>query len=75
MTEAGLELLLNHHIKDIYEGIDLQNPDIYMFALKDAHELLSQYNPKKKFLDKVLPRLARAKVAIFMFESGLPLEK
>ena len=66
-----ITLLLNHHIEDVYKGLKKHSVEIALFSIEDAEELLSEQKPPIEYLERVLPTVAKAKLAILSYIHGL----
>ena len=66
-----ISILLKHHIEDVYKGLKKGSVEIAQFSIDDADELLEEQKPPIGYLERVLPEVARAKLAIFSYIYGL----
>lgn len=68
-NKSNFEALLDHHIEDAYEASVQGAWDMAEFSIEDAELILSR--APKSLIKKYAPKIAKAKMDIFVDQSGL----
>lgn len=66
-----ISILIDHHIKDVREGLKDKDISYAIKSVNDMEEILEQQKPPIEFLERMWPLIAKCKLAILTRIHGL----